>query len=117
MPAKTFSIYNKTILHPLSKQYINVLCVSDFPFGTLSNRVKQIHPQRLSDYQNNISECVYVLIDLNGNYMHSSQLNEVFTILVQSREYFVHNEFVPFLNKNNVEIVCMVSYIDTDDSL
>lgn len=117
MPAKTFSIYNKTILHPLSKQYMNVLCVSDFPFGTLSSRVKLIHPQRLSDYQNNITACLYVLTDMHGNYMQSTQLNEVFTILVQSREYFIHNEFVPFLNKNSDEIVCMVSYIDTDDSV
>ena len=54
---------------------------------------------------------------MHGNYMQSTQLNEVFTILVQNREYFIHNEFVPFLNKNSAEIVCMVSYIDTDDSV
>ena len=116
MPAKTFSIYNKTILHPLSKQYMNVLCLSDFPFGSLNQRVKLIHPQRLSDYQNNASECVYVLTHSNGNFVEQNQLSEVFSIIVKSREYFIHNEFVPFLNKNSHETICLVSYIDTEES-
>ena len=110
----TFTIFRQTILHPILKQYLTVLCVDSFPTGVLSQRVKQIQPQRLSDYQSDPRHCIYVLTNTDGSYMLSQQLPELFTIIIQSRQYFIHHDIVPLVHRESVDTICVVSYIDTD---
>lgn len=110
-----FFIFSRTILHPITREYINVLCCDSMPSGPLSTRTSLINPQRLSEFQHNYqSQCIYVINQENSNnYMLSKSLPELFTYFVKNN-YVIQHDITQYLKNNhtpdNCKYICMLSY-------
>ena len=107
----SFFVFSKIIMHPISRDYVHVLCVNKMPTGPLSRRVSLVRTIRLSEYQSPYdTPCVLVLLeDDRRTYMEVQRLPDLFAYLVDN-DYRIHDEITPYiLIEPRMDVICMVS--------
>ena len=107
----SFFVFSKIIMHPISRDYVHVLCVNKMPTGPLSRRVSLVRTKRLSEYQSpHDTPCVLVLLEEDRRtYMEVQRLHELFAYLTDN-DYRIHDEITPYiLIEPRIDVICMVS--------
>lgn len=106
----SFFVFSKIIMHPISRDYVHVLCVNKMPTGPLSRRVSLVRTIRLSEYQSPYdTPCVLVLLeDDRRTYMEVQRLPDLFAYLVDN-DYRIHDEITPYIHlQPRMDVICMV---------
>ena len=107
----SFFVFSKIIMHPISRDYVHVLCVNKMPTGPLSRRVSLVRTIRLSEYQSpHDTPCVLVILEEDRHtYMKVQRLHELFAYLIDN-DYRIHDEITPYiLIEPRMDVICMVS--------
>lgn len=107
----SFFVFSKIIMHPISRDYVHVLCVNKMPTGPLSRRVSLVRTIRLSEYQSpHDTPCVLVILEEDRHtYMEVQRLHELFAYLIDN-DYRIHDEITPYiLIEPRMDVICMVS--------
>lgn len=90
-------------------KYINILVLSDYPRGPLSNQVKKIGKTKLSDKEviNSDQRCIYVLMSLRDkdSYMTIKEIPKFYTYL-KNNNYDVNDVNFEWEKKS----ICFIEY-------
>lgn len=109
-----YEIKKYTYLNKLNDQYIECISINDKPVGELEHYVKKINENRLSPYEINKRECVYVMCD-PINRQEILQYKDIikFFNLLQKYNYSINNELTKMVQKSsskNNDIICYIHY-------
>jgi len=107
-------LFKQPFLNPHTKLYTNILSLNCIPNGPLAQYIQHVKNQKLSEFVNYPSECIYAVLknDYNSsNYMTPEDLPH-FLIYLKQNNYVVHHSFNEIV-KSHPEIkshICLFSY-------
>jgi len=136
----TIVMYLEPFLNSYTKNYQNIITLSDMPDGSLANMVTMISSPKLSPFQylnngNNVNNCIYVLLRYPKNtcgfggikhpdfFMGADDIPSIFGYL-RTNSYSIDIETTKMMNKSRVliggvsdtrfsgdrKMICMFSY-------
>lgn len=103
--------------------YRNILVLNKLPIGPLKDIVKQINPQKLSDFNElnynngccNERKCIYAVYDIDNklDFMCVDDMSNLFEYLV-NHDYQIDTSITKIFQKSQVKttypLICLISY-------
>lgn len=110
----TSALYLEPILDTMTKTYIKIVTLDNYPAGPLRELVKRINTPELSIFEErtNTNNCKYMLCRFPNKqcYMFEEDIPSIFSYL-QSNGYKIENHLTKIYEKtSNKNILCVFTY-------